>query len=246
MLFYCDFHIHSCLSPCGDADMTPSNIARMAALAGYRIIAVSDHNTTGNCRAIMRAAVEAGIVAIPAMELTTSEEVHVLCLLPELDAADELGRYVYGRLPDIDNLPGVFGEQILMDHDDGIIGNEKRLLINATDISIKDVTGIMEEFGGVAVPAHIDRGSFSVLSNLGFLDPELGFPAVELTRGCDISALLDAHPELEGVPYYVNSDSHDLYSFRDAEYCIELRYPSANEVIKAFREGGLLYRINGK
>ena len=81
MRYYYDFHIHSCLSPCGSPDMTPSNIARMAALAGCQIIAVSDHNSTGNCRSVAKAAEEAGIVAIAAMELTTSEEVHILCLL---------------------------------------------------------------------------------------------------------------------------------------------------------------------
>lgn len=246
MRCYCDFHIHSCLSPCGENDMTPSNIARMAALAGYHIIAVSDHNTTGNCRSLIRAAEEAGIIAVPAMELTTSEEVHVLCLLPDPDAADEFGRFVFDRLPDIENLPGIFGEQVLMDHDDTIVGYEKRLLLNATDISITDVPRILDDVGGVAIPAHIDRDSFSVLSNLGFLDPSLGFRTVEITGNCNVPSLLDKHPELEGMQYYVNSDAHDLYSIRDAEFCIELQRPSAKAVIEAFRNGGLSYRFSGR
>ena len=95
MGYYFDFHLHSCLSPCGDNDMTPYNMANMAALAGYQIIALSDHNTTKNCPAIIKAAEAAGIVAIPAMELTTMEEVHVLCLLPDLTAARELDAIVY-------------------------------------------------------------------------------------------------------------------------------------------------------
>jgi PHP family Zn ribbon phosphoesterase len=223
--------------------MTPSNIARMAALAGYSIISVSDHNTTGNCRSLIRAAQEAGIVAVPAMELTTSEEVHVLCLLPDPDAADEFGRYVFDRLPEISNRPEIFGEQILMDHDDTIIGYEQRLLHNATDISITDVPEIINGFGGIAIPAHIDRNSFSVLSNLGFLDPTLGFPAVEITRDCNIPNLVSKHAELAGMPYYINSDAHDLYSIQNAEFCLDLEETSAKEVIDVFRKGELFYML---
>lgn len=237
MRYFYDFHIHSCLSPCGSPDMTPSNIARMAALAGCRIIAVSDHNSTGNCRPVAKAAEEAGIVAIPAMELTTSEEVHVLCLLPDLDAADAFGSYVRARLPDVKNRPEIFGDQTLMDEDDTVLGFEDRLLLNACSISANEVPALVRSFGGVAIPAHIDRNSFSLLSNLGFFDRAEGFPAAEITRQCNPAVLAREHPELAGLPYIVNSDAHYLTDMPDAAYAIELPGPTAAEVIRIIKEG---------
>ena len=82
-----DFHIHSCLSPCGDKDMTPQNIANMAKIMGYNAIALTDHNTCGNCEAIMKVGAEIGLTVIPGMELCSSEEVHLVCLFPELKMA---------------------------------------------------------------------------------------------------------------------------------------------------------------
>lgn len=239
MFCYCDFHIHSCLSPCGHPNMTPSNIARMAALQGYDIIAVSDHNSTGNCRAVIRAATEAGIIAIPAMELTTSEEVHILCLLPSEDVADRFGKYVYEKLPAVPNRADLFWEQTLMDSDDNILGYEDRLLINATGISVQDVPALLESFGGVAIPAHIDRSSFSILSNLGFMDSSLGFKTVEISRQCDPRELIKNHSYLEGLSYLVNSDAHDLYSLEKAKFGIELREMTAAEVIRVLLRGDI-------
>jgi PHP family Zn ribbon phosphoesterase len=237
MRYFYDLHIHSCLSPCASPDMTPSNIARMAVLAGYDIIAVSDHNTTGNCRSVLKAAATEGITAVPAMELTTSEEVHVLCLLPDPEAADAFGAFVRSRLPDIRNRPDIFGEQTLMDEDDTVLGTEERLLLNACSISINEAAALVRSFGGAAVPAHIDRSSFSVLSNLGFLDRSLGFPAVEITRGCDRERFTAEHPELRGLPYIINSDAHYLSDMPDRVHSIELAHPSPKEVIKKINEG---------
>lgn len=243
MFCHCDFHIHSCLSPCGQPEMTPSNIARMAALQGYDIIAVSDHNTTGNCRAVIRAASEAGIVAIPAMELTTSEEVHMLCLLPSVDAGDEFGRFVYERLPNIRNRPEFFGEQVFMDHDDNALGQEERMLLNATDISVQDTPALLESYGGVAVPAHIDRSSFSILSNLGFIDQSLGFKTVEISRRCDPQTLVKDYIGLKGMSYFVNSDAHDLYSMEPAKNGLELAQMTAEEIIYLLKWGDLPSRL---
>lgn len=243
MFCYCDFHIHSCLSPCGEPEMTPSNIARMAALQGYDMIAVSDHNTAGNCRAVIRAADGAGIMAIPAMELTTSEEAHILCLLPSLEAAEELSEYVHKRLSDIRNQPEFFGEQILLDHNDKFLGYEERLLLGATSISVQEVPYLIQSFGGVAIPAHIDRSSFSILSNLGFLDPALGFQTVEITKDCNPQTLLKDYPELRGLSYYVNSDAHNLYALGQACFGIELRTNTAKAVIEVFKKGDTKYRF---
>jgi len=165
---YYDLHIHSCLSPCADDDMTPKNIARMMALAGYDIIAVADHNSALNCKAVLQAARQAGILAVPAIELTTREEVHVLCLLPDLDAAESLGSYLYTKLPDIQNRADIFGRQLCMDEWDRIIAQEEKLLISSADVGIYDVYDLVKSYGGTAIPAHVGRHSFSLISNLGF------------------------------------------------------------------------------
>ena len=234
---YYDFHIHSCLSPCGSDDMTPQNIVNMAVLAGYDIIAAADHNSMGNCKAVIRAAEQMGILAVPAMELSTMEEVHVLCLLPDLEAAGEFDKYVYTRLPDILNRKDIFGSQIFMDEQGHVLGEEKKLLISATSIGIYEVYDLVRSYGGTAIPAHVDRNSFSLISNLGFYDRDMKFPAIELTAGCDGETFEQIH-EIR-LPHIVNSDAHALEQIPDPKRKIRLNHLSAREVIQAIAVASL-------
>ena len=134
-----DLHIHSCLSPCGDDEMTPANIAGMAAVLGLDVIALTDHNTCRNCGPAMAAAGEYGVLLIPGMELTTMEEVHAVCLFRTLEAALDFDSYVYKHLLKVPNQEKYFGHQYLYDAEDRIIGSEPNLLINATDIEFDAV-----------------------------------------------------------------------------------------------------------
>jgi len=228
---YYDVHIHSCLSPCGDEDMTPQNIVQMMALAGYEVIAVADHNSTRNCQAVIEAAAGAGLLAVPAMELCTREEVHVICLLPDLATAELFTDYVYTKLPDMENRADIFGRQLHMDGLDQLLGEEGKLLISATDIGIYEVYDLVKSYGGTAIPAHVDRQSFSILSNLGFYDPAMQFPAIELTAKCDSQAFRQVHG-IE-LPYIVNSDAHNLDQIPDPMRKIRLQDRSAKAVIEA-------------
>ncbi len=237
MKLYYDLHMHSCLSPCGDAEMTPANIANMAAAAGLDVIALSDHNSTRNCPALLEAAGRAGLLALPAMELTTAEEVHVLCLLPDLEAAERFGRYVYERLPDVKNRPEIFGAQLVMDGGDGVLAEEERLLMNATSIGIYETAELLRAYGGIAIPAHADRSSFSVLANLGFIAPEMGFSAVELTPAASVRRLLGAHPELRGLAAVADSDAHYLEHIRGRVSSLEAEAATPRAVIEALRRG---------
>ena len=126
-----DLHIHSCLSPCGDDDMTPGNIVGMSAIKGLDVIAVTDHNSCRNCPAVMKLAKQYGVLAIPGMELTTVEEVHAVCLFPELSAAMEFDRFVYEKLMKFPNREEIFGKQQIMNEEDICIGTEPNLLINS-------------------------------------------------------------------------------------------------------------------
>ena len=131
-----DLHIHSCLSPCGDDDMTPGNIAGMAVLNGLQIVALTDHNTAKNCPAFFQAAKGYGLMPIAGLELTTSEDIHAVCLFRTLADALDFDRFVEERRFPIKNKPAIFGRQLLIGDDDEIVGEEEILLINAVNIYV--------------------------------------------------------------------------------------------------------------
>lgn len=207
-----DLHIHSALSPCGDEDMTPNNILNMAMLCGLNMIALSDHNTAGNVASAMKVGETLGITVVPAMELEVQEEIHVLCLFPSLDALLNFEKeQVVSSLPPIQNKPDIFGRQLLMDSEDRIIGEDSRYLINATSISLDDLPTVISQYGGVAVPAHIDKATKSLVGNFGMVGDYMGFKAFELSRRLP-EGFIEATPGLGARPYrYIhNSDAHYL------------------------------------
>lgn len=226
MKIYYDLHIHSALSPCGDNDMTPNNIVNMSVLKGLDVIAVTDHNSCGNVRAVMRAA-EGKILAIPAMEVETSEEVHVVCYFSDIESCEEMGRVVFERLPDIKNRTDIFGNQYYMDENDELVGEEERLLVNATSMDIYSVFENVKKLGGIAVPAHIDRTSCSVLSNLGFIPPDLAVDTVEITKK-NIERMT---PDYNKYNIITSSDAHYLENISEAENYINLLSKTTKEVL---------------
>lgn len=231
--YFFDFHLHSCLSPCGGDDMTPADLAGMCALAGYDIVALTDHNTVGNCAAFCRAAEHYGLLALPGMELTTAEEVHVICLFPDLERAQAFGHYVRTHLPPTPNRPDYFGRQLLMDEEDSILGEETALLIGATDIPVCEVSKLVSGYGGVAYPAHIDHDSFSLLSNLGFWIPEAGFFVAELSPTCP-DGFAD-RPDLAGLRFVSGCDAHYLHEVPDPKQTMALPERSVQAVLDYLR-----------
>jgi PHP family Zn ribbon phosphoesterase len=228
-----DFHIHSCLSPCGDEDMTPANIVNMAKLLGLDAIAVTDHNSCRNLPAVYSYAQKNNILTIFGMELCTMEEVHVLCFFPSLERAMSFDRYVYERLIKVKNNERIFGKQEIYDDEDNIVDEESCLLINATEISFNSLDSLMEEYKGVYVPAHVDKGSNSLLSNLGFVPPEVKFRCVEFSNdGCS-EELCRIHPYLARFNRIINSDAHDLGSISEAVNFLNVRERSSEAVLEA-------------
>lgn len=226
-----DFHLHSCLSPCGDNDMTPYNLVNMAKLLGYDIIALTDHNSCLNCPAALKAGEEAGITVVPGMELCTSEEIHAVCLFPDLKNALEFSDYVKSTMPPVKNDASIFGEQLIMDGTDRIIGNEEILLTAASGISIDDAVKEVSRFGGAVFPAHLDRASYSVLSVLGFMYPEMGFAAAEFTHKAYIPQYEEKHPLLKEMKKLRNSDAHYLENMVEPSVEIDLPECSAEAVV---------------
>ena len=218
--FYYDFHIHSCLSPCGSQDMTPNNIVRMARLKGLDAIALTDHNTWRNCAAAVQVGKREGLLVIPGMELCTSEDIHVVCLFGDADAAGAFGERVYGLLPYRFNREDIFGEQLVLDEEDRVTGREERFLLGGAAISVNEAARLTGEYGGVAFPAHVDRGFGGILAVLGGIPPEAEFTAIELSSDCPPDFIREHR--LESYTILYNSDAHDLWQISEREHFLTL------------------------
>lgn len=232
MRVYCDLHLHSCLSPCGDEDMTPWNLVNMAKILGLDLIALTDHNSCGNCRSAMKVGKLAGITVVPGMELCTAEEIHCVCLFDNIDRAEAFSSYVRTTLPPVKNREEIFGRQLYMDEGDTVLETEEILLTTASSISIDTLPTLVKEYGGVCFPAHIDRESYSVLSSLGDFPPELEVTAFELTPAAPEEDYRKNYPALEGKRLLRSSDAHYLENMREKEFYIELEENTPSALIE--------------
>lgn len=235
MQYAVDLHIHSALSPCSEEEMTPNNIVNMAVLKGLDIIAVTDHNTVENCPAVMNCARNAGLVAIPGMELETREEVHLLCLFPNTEAAFRMQEIVYAALPKLLNREEIFGQQLVMDEKDNIIRVNERLLLTAAGIGAEEAVELVSALGGVVIPAHIDRASYSIISNLGMMPENLKIKYVEFSKECCPDNYRQESPSLTSYQYIISSDAHKLKNILEREFFLELEENSIGAVIKKLR-----------
>ena len=242
--FYYDLHIHSCLSPCADDDNTPNNILGMASLAGLDIVALTDHNTAKNCPAFFAAAERYGIIPIAGMEFTTSEDIHAVCLFEHLSDAMDFDKSLDAYRIFIENRPEIFGNQLILDKDDSIIGEEKNLLINALQISIEDLPAIVEEFSGICFPAHIDRTSNGIIATLGDFPKTPDFPCVEFHNPDNIPTITQKYG-LYDKTVIVSSDAHNLSDIRDGEHYFELDCDGSDPDFVRKRLFELLRRQNG-
>ena len=205
-----DLHMHSCLSPCADDDMTPANICGMAYIKGLQAIAVTDHNSARNLPYVKEAADHYGLILLPGMEITTKEEVHLLGYFRDVETAVEVGEIFSAHLPPMKNKPDFFGNQLVMNTDDEVVAVEDRLLIGATDLDLAECTAIIRKHGGAAVPAHINRGH-GLLVNLGLFPEEPVFPVVEVRPELPVMEKL-----IEGKRRLRSSDAHHLGDILEA------------------------------
>ena len=197
--------------------MTPANIAGMAAVKGLQIVALTDHNSTANCPAFFGACKAYGIIPVAGMELTVSEDIHLLCLFRELEDAMAFGDEVERHKINIKNRPDIFGHQYVMDAEDNIIREEENLLLNATMLSLEDGTELVRRYGGICYPAHIDRTSNGAVAVLGAFPDWLSYTAYELS-GKGIKAEEEGkNPIIKNLKCVVSSDAHYLWDMSEAE-----------------------------
>ena len=221
MRYTYDLHTHSCLSPCADPDNTPNNIAGMAYLSGIKIVALTDHNSAKNCPAFFEAAKKYGIIPVAGIELTTSEDIHIVCLFEELEDAMRFDEYLMKRRVLIKNRRDIFGDQQIMNGSDEIIGEEEHLLPNATTISLDEAPELIRSYGGVCYPAHIDRDANGIIAILGTLPPTPVFDCIEI-RSAD---KIDKYKEKYGLSdkvIIVSSDSHYLTDINETNNFFEM------------------------
>ena len=219
--YYYDLHIHSCLSPCADNDSTPGNIAGMGVLNGLDIMALTDHNSAKNCPAFYKAAKRNGIIPIAGMELTTAEDIHVVCLFQTLEGAMEFDRAVSNRRIPVPNRPDIFGDQLICDENDEVVSREENLLINATSISLEEAFEMVSRHKGICYPAHIDRESNGILAVLGGFPESPDYSCVELYDPESSERLIREH-KLEGKRLIVSSDAHYLWDIKEKREYFEL------------------------
>ena len=220
--YYYDLHIHSALSPCADNDMTPNNIAGMAALKGLQILALTDHNSAKNCPAFFEACKRQGIIPIAGMELSTAEDIHIVCLFRELDDAMRFDAEIEKHLMPIKNRPEIFGDQQILDGEDEQICEFETLLISATDLPIADAIELARSFGAHVHPAHIDRESNGIVAILGDVPPEYEFSTFELRERASLERLSPTVEELRADNLLVCSDAHHLWDISEAENSLDI------------------------
>lgn len=211
--------------------MTPGNIVGMAAIKGLDVIALTDHNSCKNCPAFLKIAEQFGVMAIPGMEINTSEEVHAVCLFPKLEQAMAFDSYVYERLMKFPNKEDVFGKQQICNEEDEVVGTEPFLLINSVDISFDELWDLVDSYGGVMVPAHIEKAANSLIANLGFVPPDSKFRTAELKDLKKLHEVRKGNPYLEGCRIISDSDAHYLEDIHEPRLTIPVRERSVEAVI---------------
>ncbi|MGA2363216.1 MAG: PHP domain-containing protein [Candidatus Aminicenantales bacterium] len=237
--FRADLHIHTCLSPCGELSMYPRAVVERARATGLDIIAVTDHNSTENAGAVAEAAAGTGLVVLPGLELATEEEAHILGLF---EAGTDLGpllAVVYENLPDVPSKRSFVKDQVIVDAEDGVTGFNPHCLIGATRLTVYEAVGLIHKHGGLAVASHIDREAFSIISQLGFIPPDLELDAVEVSPLMTYAQARATFGPRTAHPLVRFSDAHRPEEIGRAAMEFLLARPSLEEIRKALagREG---------
>ncbi len=209
--------------------MTPHSIAGMSYINGLNAIAVADHNTARNVRAVSRAAEEFGICVVPAIEAESAENVHLLCLFPSIDAAEDMGELLESHLPPIKNRVDIFGEQCIMNEFDEKTGEIENLLINATDLTIEEIKKETENRGGVCIAAHIDRDKNGIVAILGAIPESIGFTTLETADK------ITAENADKKYKYITNSDAHYLTDISEKTNYLEVEEISVEEILNKLK-----------
>lgn len=235
--------MHTCLSPCAELDMTPREIVKVSLERGLNIIAVTDHNSAENAGAARRAAEGTWLNVLAGMEITSSEEVHILALFEFPDQAGFMQNVVYENLPSGENDERLYGHQVIANEHNEVMGFNKRLLISATNLTASRILELIASFGGISIASHVDKEAFSVLSQLGFIPGDLRFDALELSPRMNRERAEAMYGALKGFPWVSFSDAHYVKDIGKRTTTFNLKEPTFQEIRQAFvqADGRSLY-----
>ena len=206
--------------------MTPENIINEAVKLGIDIIGITDHNATRHCKLATHYAKNRNIFVLCGAEVTTQEEAHCLAFFPNFEKLEAFQNFIDAHLPDIPNDPDYFGDQVQVDENLNIIYEEPRLLTSALKASIETIEKEVHQLNGIFIPAHIDRSTNSVISQLGFIPFDLNYEAVEISKYGNQEQILKNHPYLTNKTIVHGSDAHYLHNI--GEHTSTLKMPCAN------------------
>ncbi len=203
--FKADLHIHTCLSPCTELDMSPKKILAAAQEKKINILGICDHNSSENSLAIRNAANQMDIHVIPGLEVTSQEEVHVLALFDDTENALKLQDFIYRNLPG-KNDEEAFGMQVIVNEKEEVLGFNNKLLIGATTLSLEEILQMTHSFDGLTIASHIDREAFSIIGQLGFIPENLELDALEISPNITYA---EAKEKFNNhYPIIISSDAH--------------------------------------
>lgn len=212
--FVADLHIHTLLSPCAEVEMTPHHIVLRAAQYGVDAVAITDHNASANAEAAVKAGGRYGVKVFPGMEVECREEAHIVALFDTLEQLAAWQSIVDANMSGLTNKPERFGAQFIVDDDDNFVAEEPRMLLGPLKLPAAEVISGVNALGGMAIAAHVDRPSYSLLMQLGFLPSSMGLAAAEISP-VGIRELRDQKLKmvLGGLNYVTSSDAHMMESF---------------------------------
>jgi Predicted metal-dependent phosphoesterases (PHP family) len=210
--------------------MTPVTIVACASAVGIEMLAVADHNAIDNVAAAMEIGEALGVTVVPALELQTAEDIHVLCLFETFDALENFYRSV--GFPSVVNRPELFGNQLIINSDDEVCGTVSRLLSTGSSLPEYDVCSRVKSFGGIAIPAHIDRDVNGMVAVLGDI-PDY-YTAVELSANCSADIAAKYANKFNVI---FNSDSHSTDTLGAVLHTLELDENTPKALIKYLNRG---------
>jgi predicted metal-dependent phosphoesterase TrpH len=238
--FAADLHIHTCLSPCGELEMSPKAIVEEALRKEIDIIAICDHNSAENAPAVIEAARGTGLEVLSGIEITTREEVHIAGLFDKcadaLKVQEFVYRYLYGE-----NDEEAFGMQPVVNAEGEVLGFNKRLLIGAADISVEEAVRQIHAVGGLAIAAHIDREAFGIIAQLGFIPDGLELDALEISRRITLEEARERFQEYKRYFILRSSDAHRLKEIGQGVAELELNgasFAAIRDMLVKHRRGG--------
>jgi len=230
-----DLHIHTLLSPCAEIEMTPHHIVMKAAEFGVRLIAITDHNASANVAAAIAVGERYGVKVLPGMEVQCKEEAHIIVLFDTLAQLQSWQQIVDKNMTQLQNDPVKFGAQFIVDEEDNFIAEESRMLLASLNLKASEVVRYCNELGGICIAAHIDRPSYSLLGQLGFLTVGLGLAAAEISR-TGIAELTNncLQPLAANLSYITSSDAHRMDEFlQGPKTLMTMEEPTVGEIKKA-------------